>query len=140
MSSINKSFYITWYPVSQGYFQISPIVFFNRIIIQNTANIVKNWIHNIIRNILVLPLPSQSPDLNPIKNLLAFLDKKLKTRQCMNKDDLLQYLQEGWKSLSPDILTNLVASMPNRCRELIKNKGNPIKYWDVIKCISRLDF
>jgi hypothetical protein len=94
---------------------------------KHTAKVVQNWIHN-TRNIQVLPWPSQSPDLNPIENLWAILDKKLKNRQCRNKEDLLQCLQDAWDALSPDIITNLVASMPNRCREIIKSKGHPIKY------------
>jgi len=35
---------------------------------KHTTNVVQNWIHN-TRNIPVLPLPFQSPDLNQIENL-----------------------------------------------------------------------
>ena len=44
---------------------------------KHTTKVVQNWIHNTC-NIQFLPWPSQSPDFNPIKNLWAFLDKKIK--------------------------------------------------------------
>ena len=40
-----------------------------------------------------------------------------------DKDVLLQCLQDIWNTLFLDILTNLVASLPNRCRELIKTRA-----------------
>jgi len=69
----------------------------------HTANVAQNWIHN-TNNIQVLPWPSQNSDLNLLKNVWEFLDKKLKTRQCRNKYDILP-----WNALSPNILTNPVA-------------------------------
>ncbi len=39
--------------------------------------------------------PSQSPDLDPIENLLSFLDRILRDRKCGNRDELLQTLQEA---------------------------------------------
>jgi transposase len=94
---------------------------------KHTAKVVQNWIKN-VRKIQVLPWPSQSPDLNPIENLWAILDKNLKNRQCRNEEELFQCLQHAWNALSPDMLSNLVSSMPQRCREIINNKGYPIKY------------
>jgi len=44
---------------------------------KHTANVVQHWIHN-TRNICVLLWPSQSPDLNQIENLSAFINKKIK--------------------------------------------------------------
>ena len=37
-------------------------------------------------------------------------------------------LKEAWESMPPDILENLVESMPRRCQMVIDSKGYPIKY------------
>ena len=74
--------------------------------------------------------PSQSPDLNPIKNLW----QELKTRlyhaqpQPSNKDELFPLLKREWEALPQDVLRNLVHSMPRRIEAVIKAKGGHTKY------------
>jgi transposase len=76
----------------------------------------------------LLPWPAQSPDLNPIENLWSILDSKVKDRHPKDENDLFNILQTAWNELDPHILQNLIESMPNRCEEVIKLKGYPIKY------------
>jgi transposase len=40
--------------------------------------------------------PAQSPDLNPIENLWAILNKKAENRHPKTDQDLLKILQDEW--------------------------------------------
>lgn len=75
-----------------------------------------------------LQWPSQSPDLNPIENLWAYLDKKAKERKCKNKQELFACLQEEWRKIPLEYLRQLIDSMPRRCQAIIDSKGYPTKY------------
>lgn len=37
-------------------------------------------------------------------------------------------LEEEWNKIEPEILINLVESMPRRVQAVIDSKGNPTKY------------
>lgn len=93
---------------------------------KHTAKIVKTWFKKNLKN--VMEWPAQSPDLNPIENLWAILDRRLVNRQPKDEDELFDVLEEGWNKLDTKLLTKLAESMPNRCRAVIKNKGYPTKY------------
>ena len=72
--------------------------------------------------------PSQSPDLNPIKNLWSILDSNLKDRRPQSKAELFQVLQVGWNRLDVDLLRRLVESMPRRIQAVIDANGYMTKY------------
>lgn len=93
---------------------------------KHKAKSVQQYLSN--KGVRILPWPSQSPDLNPIENLWSILDYKAKGRQPRNEADLLQMLQDDWAKLDPQILQNLVKSMPQRCQAVIDARGYPTKY------------
>lgn len=76
----------------------------------------------------LLPWPAYSPDLNPIENLWAYLDKKLIFRKVNNARELFAILEEGWKNIPIEVLNELVDSMPRRCQAVIYAKGQRTKY------------
>lgn len=76
----------------------------------------------------VLKWPSQSPDLNPIENLWEIVDKRIRTQNYSNRDELFQNLEEKWNNLDKKIIENLIQSMPRRCQAVIDNKGYFTKY------------
>ena len=43
-------------------------------------------------------------------------------------DELFQFVQEEWEKIPDETLSNLVKSMPNRIKEVIKNKGGSTHY------------
>ena len=93
---------------------------------KHTARTVKDYFRN--KRIHLLSWPAQSPDLNPIENLWSTLDSKCRERRPQNEKELFTVLENAWKRLPRDLLTNLVDSMPRRCAEVIKSKGYPISY------------
>jgi hypothetical protein len=76
----------------------------------------------------VLDWPSQSPDLNPIENLWAIIEYRLRRRICRNEEELFQLLQDEWNTIDPALLESLVESMPRRCQAVIDANGMPTKY------------
>ena len=66
----------------------------------HTAGTVNAWFES--HNINVLPLPSRSPDLNPIENLWSILARLVyeDARQFGSVDDLTACIKEKWASLT----------------------------------------
>ena len=74
--------------------------------------------------ITTLDWPSQSPDLNPIENVWAFMKHKLKKNPVDSVDSLVRRLRSIWNSLSKDYAKNLVNSMPKRLEAVVLSKGD----------------
>ena len=49
-------------------------------------------------------------------------------RKFKNLPELSARVQEVWDEIDISLLRKLVASMPNRCGDVIANKGRKIKY------------
>ena len=73
-------------------------------------------------------LPAQSPDLNPIENLWEIVDRKILRDNCKNLEDLFRQAEIAWNTIPGEIISNLIESMPRRCKEVLKNKGYATKY------------
>ena len=93
---------------------------------KHTAKSIQRWTRR--RHLNVMPWPAQSPDLNPIENLWAIVDQKECDRECTNVADLFDAIKRAWEQIPNQTLVNLVKSMPNRCKLVIKSQGYPIKY------------
>lgn len=93
---------------------------------KHTALIVKEWLIYKVKN--QLKTPPQSPDINPIEHLWDHLDRQIRKHQIRNREDLKNALLEEWEKIPPSVTTNLVSSMQNRLKAVIKHKGFPTKY------------
>jgi len=80
------------------------------------------------QHVRLLSWPGQSPDLNPIENLWAYLKTQVQKRKPKNVVELDEIVHEEWSKLDDQILTNLVESMPRRIQAVIEAKGYPSKY------------
>lgn len=72
--------------------------------------------------------PSNSPDLNPIENLWAIIERKIANRHCNTEIELFETVKKAWESLDTQLLMKLINSMHDRCVEVIKNNGYMTKY------------
>jgi len=85
-----------------------------------------NWLN---RNLQILPIswPAYSPDLNPIENIWGYMVKDWKPLYPRTREEVLKRVFDKWDELrgNPNLCQQLVASMPNRLREVIDNDG----YW-----------
>lgn len=79
-------------------------------------------------HIEVLPWPPQSPDLNPIENLWSQLQQEVDKVPVQGMNGLWAEVQRQWQRLDPQVLRNLIDSMPRRVEQVIAARGNSIPY------------
>ncbi len=89
----------------------------------HTAKITKSWLN--VHGVGVLDWPENSPDLNPIENLVK---RKMRNKRPKNADELKATVKETWASIPPQQCHKRITSMPRRIEAVIKAKGAPTKY------------
>jgi len=94
------------------------------------APIVNNWFQEHDDSVEHLNWPPQSPDLNPIENMWAVIDKSLRSNSNLPSSlvDLAEKLMLLWPKIRVQKLHDLVQSMPKRMQAVIRAKSGPTKY------------
>ncbi|KAG0926484.1 hypothetical protein G6F29_013037 [Rhizopus arrhizus] len=79
---------------------------------------------------LVLPWPSQSPDLNPIEHMWRHLKLKLALyeQRARGVHELWERIKIEWETFDKDICCKYIDSMPARVQAVIKAKGGNTIY------------
>jgi hypothetical protein len=89
----------------------------------HTARVVTDYYHE--NNVQMLDWPPQSPDLNPIEQVLAIMKQKLYSQKSFpkNKSELIASFFKIWEELPPRLFVSLSDSIPKRLELVLKNKG-----------------
>ena len=90
----------------------------------HTAAKTREWITS--RGNLLNHLPPNSPDLNPIEHVWAYMKKGLRTLNPTNGVQLRESLTRLWDSMPQDFLDRLVQSMRYRLYLTLLNDGQSI--------------
>ncbi|KAF7685000.1 Transposable element Tcb2 transposase, partial [Cucumispora dikerogammari] len=77
-------------------------------------------------NIDVLVWPSQSPDLNPIEKLRAYIKQKLRGKSFSKKTDLIAHFVEIWENIPVEFCEKVVKTMFDRINQVLRSKGGGI--------------
>ena len=113
---------------------VIPFVNANNVIFQqdnarpHTARVAMEFLNR--NNVVTLPWPSRSPDLNPIEHIWDHLDRQLRLRQPQPQtlQELVQALQETWAAIPQQVIQTLVMSMGRRCQAVIDAFGGHTRY------------
>ncbi|MBN3274470.1 TCB1 transposase, partial [Polyodon spathula] len=94
--------------------------------LKHKAKATLEWLRN--KKVNVLEWPSQSLDLNPIKNM--WHDLKIALHQCSprNLTELEQFCKEQWSKIGKSRCARLVETYPNRLTAVIAAKGAFTEY------------
>ena len=76
----------------------------------------------------ILPLPSCSPDLNPIEHIRDVIGRKVRARDPSNVRELERAVLEEWNILQQHVCQEYVLSMRSRCRTVINTNGGHTRF------------
>jgi len=93
---------------------------------KHQSKLAKKWRHD--NGIDRMDWPAASPDLNPIENVWAILKLNVRKPRPSSPKQLIRYIREEWKGLTPEYAQVLVSSMPRRIKAVIPAKGDYIMY------------
>jgi hypothetical protein len=71
--------------------------------------------------------PTKGDDINPMENLWAILDERLENKKFRTQVGMERAVRAIWKNVDDLLLNNLIASVPDRLRRIVKAKGGSIK-------------
>ena len=98
------------------------------------SKVAKQWKED--HHILTLKWVGNSPDLNPIENLWAYLKVKLRARWARlppnlrptTADEIWEAAKEEWDAIPMALVNKLCDSWQSRLKECIKRTGGHTKY------------
>lgn len=85
------------------------------------ATIVTELLHR--KGVSLLEHPPYSPDLNPIENVWADMQRELDRMHITTQEALIPAIQTIWGGLDRDVIRRTVLSMHDRCAKVVELKG-----------------
>jgi transposase len=79
-------------------------------------------------NIVIMTWPPNSPDLSPIENVWAYLNRKVQARGCSSFAEFKAAVLEELRDVPKSVLTNLCGSMKERVKAVLQSGGDKTKY------------
>lgn len=103
-----------------------PFVFMHDMAPAHRAATTKRFLD--AKNVRVLPWCGNSPDLNPIENLWAIVQRRVNKAQVRNRDDLLNAVRRSFAEVSTEYVHALYRSLPRRVLAVIRARGGNTRY------------
>lgn len=81
-------------------------------------------------NISVLEWPANSPDMNIIESIWAYIKKRLDDYEedAKDLDELWDRVQDIWNTIPIEVIRHLYESLPRRMKMVYQNRGGNIRY------------
>jgi transposase len=71
-----------------------------------------------------LYLPPQSPELNPIETIFAYMKNKIRKENPKSLKNLLLLVKKFWRTIPKIFIKRTIAHTSKLCQLIIKHKGN----------------
>ena len=94
--------------------------------LKHISHIAKKFIAE--NRIHMIDWPSNSPDLNLIKNVWQIIKNNVEKRMPQNVDELARFMVEEWEAIPQEVVNNLISSMKDRCESVLEKNGDRISY------------
>lgn len=95
---------------------------------KHTSDLVQAWLRQNVRFIAKGDWPANSPDLNPIENLWAYLQQRVYARDPRTLAGLQRIIRQEWDAIPIELLHRLVDSMPRRLAAVQYRQGGYTSY------------
>lgn len=95
---------------------------------KHTSDRVQAWLRQHVRFIPKADWPANSPDLNPIENLWAYLQNRVYAREPRTLGGLQRIIEEEWAAIPAEYLHKLIDSMPRRLVAVQYKQGGQTSY------------
>lgn len=93
---------------------------------KHTSKLVKSYLLD--EKVKVLDWPAQSPDLNPIEHIWAYMKSKIYDQNLLSKNQIIEKIKLIWNSITPDMCKKYCDSFQNRAYAVYKAKGMHTSY------------
>lgn len=94
----------------------------------HTARIVNEWFHR-HREVVVIPWPAKSADINPIENLWGLMVQRWINNNERTKAAVVEHCRSVWEGFrGTDICSRLVGSMRQRLQAVIDANGGYTRF------------
>jgi len=91
--------------------------------------VVADWNHRHGSAVSLLQnWPPNSPDLNLIENLWAYVQARLDSRGCKTFKEFRQALTQELGAVPQSVIDSLYKSIPSRLRAVVKQRGDRTRY------------
>jgi hypothetical protein len=95
---------------------------------RGTRGWIKEWQKKRGMVELMDPWPPNSPDLNPIENVWAWVNQKVRQKGCCSFKEFQAEVLNTLKNIPQPYITNLYDSMPRRISKVLEEKGGKTGY------------
>ena len=82
---------------------------------------ITQWIGKHFRT---LYLPPQSPELNPIETVFAYLKNKIRKENPKSLKNLLLLVKKCWRTIPKSVIKRIISHTSKLCKLIMKHKGN----------------
>jgi len=96
---------------------------------KHTAKVVQDWLETNAPHFTKKNQWSMnSPDLNLIENLWAYMDRKVHAKRAKILKDLKKIIKDEWAKVLLEMIKNLYHSYSKRLQQIIDRKGDMSDY------------
>src|SRR5579875_170147 len=84
----------------------------------------KETTHWIGKHFRTLYLPPQSPELNPIQTVFAYMKNKIRKENLKSLKNLLLLVKKCWRTIPKSVIKRIISHTSKLCKLIMKHKGN----------------